>query len=485
MNYKKFFAAIISMTMIAGAVSCGQINSSSEKSSEKSAGDTNIASSELNENDSSSDNTASAESETDTPEKAASTSAASDSSSDSKTTTTTTTTTSNSSNGSSGTSASQNGSSSGSNNSSSGNNSSGGSSSSGEDQSSGGNTSSGQTSSGGNSSGSGSSGSNSSGGSSSGGQAQQTPTEAASEEKVYTAEVTLGSSPKVTGENVTVSGSVATITAGGDYRFSGKVSEGQICVNTATEDHVTVVLDGVDISNSSGPAIFVYEAKKCTIKVREGTTNNLSGGVKDKGKNGVICSNDTLRFKGNGTLNITTNNSHGISSDDDIIVENGIYNINSDKSGLIANDDITINGGTININGGTNGIKSKGTLNINGGSTIVSGGTKEEKSSVYAAGTFNYTDGYLFAAGNQVSPPTYSDNPFIIVDLGGSVSAGSSVEMLLNGKKMVSFAPHNNFRCLMMLAPEISSGSSFNTVINGSKSDTKTVENEQNLFSTK
>ncbi|NLT08356.1 MAG: carbohydrate-binding domain-containing protein [Ruminococcus sp.] len=477
MNYKKIFAAIISMTMIAGAASCGQIKSSSEKSSEKSAGDTNIASTELDENASSSEDTTSGEDETDVTDKDAKGTTAAKDSSDNKTTTTTA---SNGSSSSSGTSASQDGNSSGSSSSSSENDSSGSGDSSAQSQPSGGNSSSGQTSSGGSSSGG-----NSSGGSSSGGQTQQDPDNNTSEEKVYTAEVTLGSSPKVTGENVTVSGSVATITAGGDYRFSGKVSEGQICVNTATEDHVTVVLDGVDISNSSGPAIFVYEAKKCTIKVREGTTNNLSGGVKDKGKNGVICSNDTLRFKGNGTLNITTNNSHGISSDDDIIVENGIYNINSDKSGLIANDDITINGGTININGGTNGIKSKGTLNINGGSTIVSGGTKEEKSSVYAAGTFNYTDGYLFAAGNQVSPPTYSDNPFIIVDLGESVSSGSSVEMLLNGKKMVSFAPHNNFRCLMMLAPEISSGSSFNTVINGSKSDTKTVENGQNLFSTK
>jgi len=297
--------------------------------------------------------------------------------------------------------------------------------------------------------------------------------------------VTLGSSPKFTGENITVSGSVVTITAGGDYRFSGKVSEGQICVNTATEDHVTVVLDGVDISNSSGPAIFVYEAKKCTIKVREGTTNNLSGGVKDKGKNGVICSNDTLHFKGNGTLNITSSTSQGISSDDDIIFENGTYNVRSDRAGLTANDDITINGGTLDIKGGTNGIKSKGTMNINGGSTTVSGGTKEEKSSVYAAGTFNYTDGYLFAAGNQVSPPTYSDKPYIIVDLGESVAAGSSVEMYLNNKKMAGFAPHNNFRSIMMLAPEIASGSSFYTIVNGNKSDVKTVENEQNLFSTK
>ena len=65
-----------------------------------------------------------------------------------------------------------------------------------------------------------------------------------------------------------------------------------------------------------------------------------------------------MRIKGNGTLNITANNEHGISSDDDIIIESGFYNIRSKKSGILANDDVTINGGELHIFGGTNGIKS-------------------------------------------------------------------------------------------------------------------------------
>ncbi len=276
-----------------------------------------------------------------------------------------------------------------------------------------------------------------------------------------------------------------TISAGGEYRFAGTLSDGQICVNTATEEAVTVVLDGVDITNSSGPAILVYEAKKCTIKVREGTVNTLRDGGNDKTNDGVIFSNDTLRFKGNGTLNIISGNAHGIASDDDIIFENGIYNITSIKSGLFAHDDVTINGGTLDIKGGTNGIKSKGTLNINGGTAVVSGGTKEEKSSIYSAGGFNYTDGYLFAAGNQVSVPSYSVNPYIVADLGESVAAGTTVEMVLDNVQMCSFAPHNNFRCLMMLAPETASGSSFRAVLNGSSSETFTVGDGQNLFSLK
>ncbi len=301
------------------------------------------------------------------------------------------------------------------------------------------------------------------------------------EVKEYTAEVMLGTVPVVNGSHVSVSGSSVTITEGGDYIFTGNVSDGQICVNTTTEEKVTVILNGVNISNSNGPAIFINEAKKCTIKSREGTVNFLSDGGKDKVNDGVIFSNDTVRLKGNGELNITANNAHGIASDDDIIIDNGTYNITSKKSGLFAHDDITINEGSLNIKGGTNGIKSKGTLNINGGNTVISGGTKEDKSSIYSESSFSYTGGSVYAAGNRVSVPTYAEAPYILLDLGETVSAGSSVEMLLNGRRMISFEPHNDFRCLLMLSPEAGDGSTFRANVNGNGKDF-TVSGMENQF---
>jgi hypothetical protein rflaF_13697 len=304
-------------------------------------------------------------------------------------------------------------------------------------------------------------------------------------EDEYTAEVTLGSSPSYIGNNVSVEGSVVKINAGGDYIFTGSVSGGQIYVNTQTEEKVTLILNGVDISNPSGPAIFIDEAKKCTIKIKDGSVNSLSDGGMDKINDGVIFSNDTLRFKGSGTLNITSGNAHGIASDDDVIIENGTYNITSIKSGIFAHDDITVNGGNLDVKGGTNGIKSKGTININGGYSIILGGTKEEKSSIYSAGAFNYSGGSVFAAGNKVSVPTGTDIPYIVADLGTSYDAGSEVEMVLDGVQMASFTPHNNFKCLMMLAPEISVGSSFYTVINGNASESNTVNDIQNIFNIK
>ena len=69
----------------------------------------------------------------------------------------------------------------------------------------------------------------------------------------------------------------------------------------------------------------------------------------------------------------------------------------------------------------------------------------------------------------------------VIVDLGGSFDAGSAVEMVLDSAQMIAFEPHNNFRCLMMLAPEISAGSSYYTVINGSGGKTITLADGQNI----
>lgn len=477
MKYRKVLAAALSLAIISGVCSCGKNSSSSEKAPEI-AGNTEIISEEEKNTDEDSDKIGDKKSNNSSK---TTTSVSSDSNSAKTTSTTakgfvaggnTLTTTSAPKKTPSATAANNSGTGGNTHQPSGGNTSqhpAGNASSGGNTSSSGGNNSGG-TSTGGNS-----------GGNSSGNEPATSPVDTPSEEK-YTASVTLGSSPTFTGSNVSVEGSVVKINAGGDYIFTGSVSDGQIYINTQTEEKITLVLNGVDISNSSGPAIFIDEAKKCTIKIKEGSVNNLSDGGKDKINDGVIFSNDTLRFKGGGELNITSGNAHGIASDDDIIIENGTYNITSVKSGIFAHDDITISGGNLDIKGGTNGIKSKGTINISGGNSIISGGTKEEKSSIYSAGAFNYSGGYVFAAGNMVSAPTNTDTPYIVVDLGTSFPAGSEVEMILNGVQMSDFVPHNNFRCLMMLAPEVSVGSSFYTVINGSASEINTVNEIQNIF---
>ncbi len=300
--------------------------------------------------------------------------------------------------------------------------------------------------------------------------------------KTFDAEITFNETVSVNGINAEASGSVVKITAGGDYIVKGSTSNGQIYISTATEEKVEITLDNVDISCGGGPAIFVNEAKRCVLKLKEGSVNYLSDGGNDKINDGVIFSNDTLRIKGDGYLEINAGNAHGIASDDDVIIESGKYVINSIKSGIIANDNITVNGGELTIFGGTNGMKSKGTMCINDGAMWICGGSKEEKSSLYAASGLYYRGGYVYAAGNQVTPPTETPNPYIVVNWLNGLPAESTVGFVLGGTEFASLTPKTNFRCIMMLAPDILIGDGFTPFVDGNSNGDFTVAEGQNLF---
>ena len=224
----------------------------------------------------------------------------------------------------------------------------------------------------------------------------------------------------------------------------------------------------------------VEEAKRCTVKVKEGSVNNLSDSAKDKENDGVIFSNDTLRIKGNGTLNITSGNAHGISSDDDILITNAFININSVKSGLIAHENIEISGGTVSINSGTNGIKSKKSVIISGGTTYVSGGNKADSFSVYSTTDFIFKGGYFYAAGNDQSLPAKSAFPWVIADV-GSVAGGTAFKVSINGKEAASFKPQNAYSRLLILSQDIVSGSVISVSADGDKGSVKAVSGRNDI----
>ncbi len=195
----------------------------------------------------------------------------------------------------------------------------------------------------------------------------------------------------VSGSGVSVSENTITINEGGDFNVTGTLADGMIYVNT--EDKVKLRLSGVDISNSTGPAIFFDNVEKGFITITEDTENYLSDGKEytEEEADAALFSNDDLEIKGNGVLNITGNYKHGIAGDDDVVIENGVINITSYEHGIKANDTLNITGGEITINAQTGkgmkaglelviddgilnitteeseGLESKGILTINGG----------------------------------------------------------------------------------------------------------------------
>ena len=66
------------------------------------------------------------------------------------------------------------------------------------------------------------------------------------------------------------------ITAEGVYVISGNAAEVTITVDVADEEKVQIVLDGVTITNTDFPCIYVKSADKVFVTTAEGTTNALT-----------------------------------------------------------------------------------------------------------------------------------------------------------------------------------------------------------------
>lgn len=153
-----------------------------------------------------------------------------------------------------------------------------------------------------------------------------------------------------------------TITKEGVYVISGTASNFTVRVEADKEDKVQLILDGLNVTNSGFPVIYVVSADKCFITTTD-TTNNLSvtgtfTSDGDTNTDAVIFSKDDLVFNGTGTL-VITSSENGISGKDDIKFTGGIYNITSRKDSIEANDSISVYDGTFNIKSSKDGLHSE------------------------------------------------------------------------------------------------------------------------------
>lgn len=150
------------------------------------------------------------------------------------------------------------------------------------------------------------------------------------------------------------------ITQPGVYVLSGEIADG--CVSINTNDNVKLELNNVRITNSSGPAIYVANAKNVVIFTTQGSTNELTDGANYAGYEddeiGTIFSHDDLLLSGEGTLNITSRNEDAIVSKDDLAFSGGSYRITSADDGIRGKDSVYIQSGNFTISAGGDGIKS-------------------------------------------------------------------------------------------------------------------------------
>ena len=170
------------------------------------------------------------------------------------------------------------------------------------------------------------------------------------------------------------------ITEEGVYILSGKY-EGGVIIDAGESAKVQLVLNNAEITNSTGPAIYVKSADKVFITLPEGTTNVLTDSGEEytqsgeKSIDGVIFADSDLTLNGSGKLTVTAGYKHAIVSKKDLTITGGRYEITSEEKALEGENSIRICGGEFVIKAGDDALhadeendKDKGFVYINGGS---------------------------------------------------------------------------------------------------------------------
>ncbi len=160
---------------------------------------------------------------------------------------------------------------------------------------------------------------------------------------------------------VKIKGSTITIIDEGTYVVSGSLENGMIIVDSEKTDKTQIVLNGVNIHNQNGVAIYVKQSDKVFLTIAEGTENVLSSGnsfetIDGEEVDGVIYSKDNLTLNGKGSLSINSPGGHGIVSKDDLVITGGKLVIDAANHGLSANDMLGIADGEFDIVSGEDSI---------------------------------------------------------------------------------------------------------------------------------
>lgn len=170
-----------------------------------------------------------------------------------------------------------------------------------------------------------------------------------------------------------------TITEEGVYVLTGTAENVTVTVNADDSSKVQIVLDGVTITNSSAPAIYVASADKVFVTTASGSENALgvTGSFAysaDENADGVIFAKDDLVMNGTGTLTITSSD-NGIVGKDEVKVTGGTYNITAEGHGIQGKDSVAIADGTFTISAGTDAIHAENADDLTLGYAYIGGGT--------------------------------------------------------------------------------------------------------------
>ena len=243
--------------------------------------------------------------------------------------------------------------------------------------------------------------------------------------------------------DVTVEATVSEVA----YELSGTTTDGSFKIYS--EKKLALILNGVSITNSDGPAINIQTGKTIFVVMNEGTTNTLTDSdtyediPDDEDAKAAFFSEGQLVFSGGGSLSVQGNYKHGICSDDYVRIREGTIIITGAvKDGIHTNDSFIVDGGVIDITAPSDGIEcEEGFIVINDGEFILNVGDDGIAASYETDETI---DPYLTINGGTFeinssegegieskSTLTINDGEFTIITADDGLNAGSA--LYING----------------------------------------------------
>jgi len=211
-------------------------------------------------------------------------------------------------------------------------------------------------------------------------------------------------------DSATAEGSTVTITSGGTYSLTGSLSDGQVLVNASDEGTVRLILNGIDLKNSTGSPFAVTKAEKVVIVLADNSANVITDATSyvfpdpdEDEPNAALFSKADMTICGNGSLTVKGNYNDGIASKDGLIIKNGTITVHAVDDGIRGKDYLVIKDGTVTVISMGDALKSdndedatRGYISIESGSVTATAGMDgltAETDAIIAGGTFTLTTG--------------------------------------------------------------------------------------------
>lgn len=188
-----------------------------------------------------------------------------------------------------------------------------------------------------------------------------------------------GDSATTSDDSVKISGSKITITKEATHIISGTLNDGMIIVEADEKAKLQLVLNNANITSKTSAPIYIKEADKVFVTLKEGSKNTLANGgsftaIDENNIDATVFSKQDLTFNGSGALTVTAPAGHGIVSKDDLVFTDGSYNITSSSHAIDANNSVRIKTASFVIDAGKDGIKAENSDDQTLGFVYVSSG---------------------------------------------------------------------------------------------------------------